>query len=44
MRITLYEKRNKRKLVYFDKEKNGEKWEVKKNKIHGSHIIHLPPP
>jgi len=44
MRIILYKKRNKRKLVYFNKEKNTEKWKVKKKKIHWSHIIHLLPP
>ena len=33
IRITLYKKRNKRKLVYFNKEKNREKWKVKKKSI-----------
>jgi len=36
MRIILYKKRNKRKLVYFNKEKNTEKWEVKKKRSTGA--------
>jgi hypothetical protein len=43
IRITLYKKTNERKLVYFAKKKEREKW-VEKKKVYRSHIIHHSPP